>query len=225
MKIYNLEKNYEKFNLNIEKMEIPLGNTYGIIGPNGCGKSTLVKLISGTIKADNGNIDYGNIDDKDITMVPRKPYMMNDSIYNNLVYPLKLRKKELFKDRIDYYLKIGGFLGREDQYAPGLSGGEMQKLALIRAMIFSPKITLIDEGFSNLDIESTLLFEEEILRKQKEDKSTWIIVSHQISSISRLCDYIFFIWDGKLLIEGTKNDILHKSSLTELKKYLQTVSI
>lgn len=225
MKIYNLEKSFENFKLSIEYMDIPTGKIYGIIGPNGCGKSTLVKILSGTLKQDKGRVDYENISNKDITMIPRKPYMISDSIYNNLIYPLKLRNINIEKEVLEEYIKMAGFENNTEKYAPGLSGGQMQKLALIRSMIYSPSITIVDEGFSNLDIESTFLFEEEILKRQKNNSSTWIIVSHQISTISRLCDHIFFMWEGSLILEGSKDELLYNPKSEKLKKYLQTVSL
>ncbi|QQK09048.1 ATP-binding cassette domain-containing protein [Miniphocaeibacter halophilus] len=225
MKIYNLKKTFENFTLSIDDLHIPQGKIYGIIGPNGCGKSTLVKIIANTIKKDSGKIDYEGLTSKDITMVPRKSYMIHDTVYNNLVYPLEIRNIKPRREIVDEYLKLADFNNEANKYAPGLSGGQMQKLALIRAMIFSPKFTIIDEGFSNLDIESTFTFEKEILKRQKENPATWIIISHQISSVSRLCDYIYFMWDGKVIAEGDRENMIYNPKIPELKRYLQTVSL
>ena len=220
MKISNLIKNFDKFSLNIKSLELPEGKIYGLIGPNGCGKSTAMKLMAGVIQPHSGTIDYEGLIPRDITMVLRKPYLLHDTVLRNLIYPLKLRKITPDTDVIEHYLSITGLQHYRNDYALTLSGGEQQKLALIRALIFSPKMIFVDEAFSNMDIESVAFFENYILKKQKEHPITWVIISHQLSNIKRLCDYTFFMHNGEIAASGNTGDLLSNPEGDELKQYL-----
>ena len=227
MKIFDVKKCFankkNRFSLHVESMTMQTGKIYGIIGANGCGKTTIMKIISGLITSDSGQIDYEGLTTRDITMVFRKPYLLHDTVLKNLLYPLALRKLTPNSAEVEYYLKIADLQDVQDEYAPALSGGQQQKLALIRAFIFSPKFIIIDEGFSNLDIESTGLFEQLILDRQetKENQTTYLICAHQLSHIKRLCDYIFFMHDGKIEEEGTSDEILLSPKCQYLKEYLK----
>jgi len=207
MKISNLTKNYENFALTWQKDVCFEKKVYGIIGSNGCGKTTLMKIIAGLVTLDSGTIDYGHLTPKDITMMFRKPYMMNDTVYRNLIYPLTLRNIKPDPNTVEHYLELAGLSDKKKQYAPSLSGGEQQKLSFVRALIFSPKVILIDEAFSNMDIESVALFENYILQSQNKSPRTWIVISHQFSTIERLCDHVFFMKKGNVEAEGDANHI------------------
>ena len=223
MKISDLRKSFERFSLHIEDLDIPGGRVYGIIGPNGCGKTTAMKLMAGIIEPDSGHIDREGLSPQDITMVFRKPYLLHDTVIHNLVYPLKIRKIKPDGDQVDYYLEMAGLQDIRDQYALGLSGGEQQKLSFIRALILSPKLIFVDEAFSNMDIESVARFEEHILNLQKTKPATWMIVSHQLSNIKRLCEFVYFMHDGRIKVSGPPDEVLPAPEDDDLKQYLQYV--
>ena len=220
MKIFDLVKTYDEFNLKIDKLDIGHGKIHGLIGPNGCGKSTLLKLMAGLLKPDLGNINYLGLTNRDITMIPRKPYFLHDTVYKNLIYPLKLRKINPDSSVIEFFLELAGLISKKNQYAPSLSGGEQQKLALVRAFIFKPKLILLDEAFSNLDIKSTSVFEEYILKRHQQEASTYVIISHQLSQIKRLCNSVVFMDEGKVEVSGSVEEVLEKAENESLKKYI-----
>ena len=221
MRISNLKKAFEKFSLHIEDLDIGQGMINGLIGPNGCGKTTLMKMMAGITPPDCGHIDYDGLLARDITMVFRKPYLLHDTVLRNLTYPLAIRKIVPDMGRVDHFLDIAGLQGSRNQYALSLSSGEQQKLSLIRALIFFPKLIFIDEAFSNMDIESVAFFEDYILDMQKSKPITWVIVSHQLSNIKRLCEYVYFMHDGAINASGPTDDILLEPRNPELKRYLQ----
>ena len=223
MKISDLTKRFDKFSLCIEKLDITEGRIYGIIGPNGCGKTTAMKLMAGIVPPDSGHIDYEGLTPRDITMVFRKPYLLHETVANNLIYPMKIRKIKPDKEQIERLLEMAGLQNYRDDYALALSGGEQQKLSLVRALIFSPKLIFVDEAFSNMDIESVAFFEDYILNTQKTKPMTWVIVSHQLSNIKRLCEYVHFMHDGRIKVSGAPNDILPAPEDADLKRYLQYV--
>jgi len=193
IKASGLRKSFGRFSLHIEDLQLYDKQIYGIVGPNGCGKSTITKMLARLIKPDAGTINYGSLNMQDITLVPQKPYMMHDTVMANLTYPLKIRKVKPDKKLIDHYLELAGLQDLKQAYAPGLSSGEGQKLALIRAMVFSPKIIFVDETFSNMDNKSRTKFEKYILESQAKSPITWVIISHQFSVIERICDYVFYM--------------------------------
>jgi len=223
MKIFKLKKDFEKFSLNIDSLTVPEGSIYGIIGSNGCGKTTVMKLMAGILPPDSGLIDHEGLTAREITMIFRKPYLMHESVLKNILYPLKIRKLKPDMQYIEHLLELSGLKELRDEYALTLSGGEQQKLSLIRAVVFSPKLIFIDEGFSNMDIESVTVFENLILEMQKREKITWVITSHQLSVIKRLCDRVFFMHNGEIKAQGTTDEILQSPELPELKQYLQHV--
>jgi len=225
MKISNLSKKFDTFHLDWQRTDIFENKIYGIIGANGCGKTTLMKMIAGLIKPDKGYIDYDGLTSRDITMVFRKPYLMQDTVYQNLIYPLSIRKIKPDQDQIHAYLQMAGLERSHRQYAPSLSSGEQQKLSLIRAFIFSPQIILIDEAFSNMDIESVSLFENHILKMQGDKPITWIIISHQLSNIAHLCDHVYFLHKGRVEAEGTVDEVLFHPQNQNLQKYLRFQTI
>ena len=90
------------------------------------------------------------------------------------------------------------FSKRRKQRAKSLSGGEQQKLAFLRAIIFKPKLVITDEAMTAMDMDSLDLFEQTIIEEQKREKSIWIIISHQMPHIERLCKNIYSIRDGKV---------------------------
>jgi ABC-type multidrug transport system ATPase subunit len=224
----SLTKTQGVFSLSIDSLEIRQPGIYGLIGPNGCGKSTTAKIIAGILPPDSGTVSI-SLDPRDITMVTQKPYIMDDTVYNNLAYPLKLRGEKNHTSLCDEYLGKIGFLERKNQRARGLSGGEKQKLALLRAMIFNPQLIILDEAMTDLDLDSLDMFENMIL-EQKE--RTWIIISHQLAHVRRLCGYIFFMANGRLEAEGPAKELLrlpsagdvpqaHSSTNAEVRRYLK----
>src|SRR5215469_4499402 len=107
MTLARIEKKKGDFSLCIDKLDIPGPGIYGIVGPNGAGKSTLAKLMAGLLEPDRGSIDTGGLGPRDITHLSRKSYMMDDTVYNNLVYPLRLRNiKPDPKLIVDYLEKM-----------------------------------------------------------------------------------------------------------------------
>jgi len=216
-----VKKNMGSFSLDIPVLDISKPLIYGIMGANGSGKTTTMRLLAGLLQPDQGEVDYMGKTPQEITMAFKKPYLMQATVYANLIYPLSIRGIKPKASEVEAYLELAGLQELRDQYAPSLSGGEQQKLSLIRALIFSPKVILIDEGFSNMDLESMSAFENHILDKQKEDPVTWVIISHQLSDMKRLCDYVYFMHDGKVEAEGSVDEMLHNPETSNLKRYLR----
>ena len=199
MRITELRKKVGKTDLYIEDLKIESGMIHGLVGPNGCGKTTLLKLIMGITEPDSGTVDLEGLEPTDITMMSQRPYLMHANVYDNIVYPLKIRGQQIDAKKIDELLERVGLLDIKDQYAGSLSSGERQKLSFLRAIVFKPKMILMDETMSNLDQESEALFKEMILERHREDGSTWLIVSHQWDEMNDLFDRVHHMEKGRIV--------------------------
>ncbi len=199
MRITELRKKVGKTDLYVEDLKIESGMIHGLVGPNGCGKTTLLKLIMGITAPDSGSIDYEGLRPSDITMMSQRPYLMHASVYDNIVYPLKIRGEKIDAAKIDELLERAGILEIKDQYAGSLSSGERQKLSFIRAIVFRPKMILMDETLSNLDADSEKLFREMVMERHREDGSTWLIVSHQWDEMNELFDKVHHMEKGRIV--------------------------
>ena len=222
MVLTGIEKKQGDFSLCIERLVISGPGIYGIVGPNGSGKSTLAKLMAGLLEPDRGSIDTEGLGPRDITLLGRKPYMMDDTVYNNLAYPLRLRGIKPDPKLTASFLARMGFSQRGKQKARSLSGGEQQKLAFLRALIFKPRLIIADEAMTALDIDSLDLFERAILESQKNDPIIWIIISHQMPHIRRLCGHVFFMYSGRIETEGSVEEIFSGASNPHLEQYLRS---
>lgn len=225
MKITDLEKRIGDFALQIPSLNIEEGAVHGFVGGNGSGKTTLAKLIMGILPLDRGMIDFGELTPMEMTMTSQRPYLLHASVYENIIYPLKIRRAKIEEKVVDELLELCGLLGKKNQYARSLSSGERQKVSLIRALIFNPKLVIIDETLSNLDMESVELFEEMIIQIQRENPRTFILISHQLPHLYKMCDHVHFFSNGRLVESGTADEIFLKSKNEIVRNFLKTQMI
>ena len=207
IQIENLTKTYgEKKVLDIEGLNIKREKITGIIGPNGSGKSTLLNIIAGLDDKYGGNIKYnGKPIDKGIrenmTLNFQTPYLFRRSVYKNIAYPLKLRGEsdDLIEKKVLEMLKTLEIEDLKLKIGSRLSGGEGQKVALARSLVFNPDLLLLDEPTSNIDPEYIDHMEGAILRYNKENKATVVIVTHNIEQAERVCDNIIKLERGRVI--------------------------
>lgn len=204
MKITDLEKNVGSFQLKIDDLYIQTGLIHGLAGHNGSGKTVLLKLIMGILTPDRGEIDLEGMDRRAMTMMSQRPYLLTESVYDNIVYPLKLRKIKPDDTRIDELLERTGLLTQKNQYARSLSSGERQKLSFIRAIIFEPEFIIMDETLSNLDPDSERTIVDIIKEIQLTRPATWLMVSHGQDVREELCDIIHYMEKGRITDEVVK---------------------
>ena len=158
----------------------------------------------GILEPDRGTIDLEGMDRKNMTMMSQRPYLLTGSVYDNIVYPLKLRKIKPDEAEIDSFLERTGLLAQKNQYARSLSSGERQKLSFLRAIIFEPEFIIMDETLSNLDPESERAIVEIIKEIQSERPVTWLMVSHGRDVREELCDIIHYMEKGRITDEVIK---------------------
>lgn len=216
LEIKALQKNYgDKLVLNIEHLMIPEGVITGIVGPNGSGKSTLMRIIAGLDKEFEGCTLYDGKPfneeiQKNMTMVFQKPYMLRGSVFDNISYPLKLRgvEKSKLKQKMEAVIKLLQLEPIINQRANTLSGGEIQKTALARAIVFEPRLLLLDESTANIDPQSILVMENVIRYMNQNFDTTVVMVTHNIRQLQRLCSHTIFMNQGKAAQQGQTEDLL-----------------
>lgn len=205
-------KSYPHFTLKVERLFLEEEKVYFLLGPNGSGKTTLLRILSGLDKPDNGKVlfkgqDVHNNHIKiypELTFIPTNPYLFKGSVIDNIAYGLRLKglsKKEVEKriKGLCERLKVSDLLEKD---AKKLSSGEAHIVALIRSLVLFPKLLLLDEPTSNLDIEKAKLLEEVILEYKKEYKITLLWSTHNIFQAQKLADDIFYLWKGKIIEEN-----------------------
>jgi phosphate transport system ATP-binding protein len=210
----------ETMALNQITMSIYANHVTAFIGPSGCGKSTLLRCfnrmndlvgninIEGRIKLDGEDIYGTNFDiislRRRVGMVFQKPNPFPLSIYENVVYGLRIagiNKKSILDEVVERSLK-GAALWEEakdrlNEGALQLSGGQMQRLCIARAIAVNPEIILMDEPASALDPIATAKIEELIFELKKD--YTVLIVTHSMQQASRVADYTAFLYMGELI--------------------------
>lgn len=233
IEIKDLSKSYgnkevlKNINLTINDNEI-----VAIIGKSGCGKSTLLRCISrlenitkGSIYIDNENIN--NIKDyyKKVGMVFQNFNLFeNLNVLDNLILaPVKLKlmtKDEAIK-KAKNYLKDIGLINKIKEYPKNLSGGEKQRVAIIRALMENPKIILFDEPTSSLDPQMT----QEVLDLMKRLSNlniTIIVVSHEMNFIKEFAQRIIYIDNKKVISDASTNDTFNTNN-ENLKEFLKDI--
>lgn len=216
--LHHITKKFaDKTVLNIEQLELNAGMVTGIIGPNGSGKSTLMKIIAGLDKEYTGllHIEGQEINQeisKNMTLVFQKPYLINTDVYNNIAYPLKIRgiSKVEIKNKTEKMIELLQLKEIIQQNARTLSGGEMQKVALARAIVFEPKLLLLDEPTSNIDPKTMQLMENAIKYINQSCNTTVVLVTHNIRQLQRVCSHAVFMQEGKVAEQDFVKNVLNK---------------
>ncbi|ATD54119.1 ABC transporter ATP-binding protein [Clostridium chauvoei] len=219
----NIEKSYEKGNIVIDNLNFTInsGEFVTLLGKSGCGKTTLLKLINGIIKADKGNvvIEGKEINNWDIIELRRNigyviqqaglfPHM---TIEDNIGYVLNMKKipKEEVDKRVRELINIVG-IDEEylKKYPRELSGGQKQRIGVARALASNPDIILMDEPFGAVDEITRKSLQEEIKKIHRELKKTIIFVTHDIEEALSLGTKVVILDKGKIILQGTAKDMV-----------------
>ena len=189
-----------------------------LVGPSGSGKTTIMKLITGEIRAKSGKIIVNDFDMRKINRrkLPKvrktlgivfQDYRLieNMNVYDNVAFAMRVigaRRKEI-RERVPYVLDLVGLAGREKRMPDELSGGEQQRVAIARALVNNPRMIVADEPTGNLDpvrsLELMLLLE-----KINEMGTTILVVTHEKELVNALAKRVIAIDNGKVISDTKK---------------------
>jgi NitT/TauT family transport system ATP-binding protein len=168
---------------------------FGIIGPTGCGKTTLLHIIAGLEKPTHGGVEF--VGEKRtrsmVSMVFQDSALMPwRTVEENVPLGPEFRKEQpsLYRRLTQFFLEMVRLLDFSAARPHELSGGMKQKVALARALANDPEVILMDEPFANLDAQTRMLLREELLRIWENDKKTVILVTHNLEEAVILCDRV-----------------------------------
>ena len=253
LKVLNIKKSYTqkkflkksvKIVLNDVSLSLEQGKCVGIIGESGSGKSTLGRIITGIEKADSGVVEFEgkNIHQKenrnmknDISVVfqnyvssvnPR--FSVAQIIAEPLIISSQVNRSKIDKNKIDEevkkMIKIVG-LSEEflERFPHELSGGQLQRVCIARAIVTKPKFILLDEAVSSLDVSTQVEILDLLQKLKKEYNLSYIFITHDLLTITYICDSVIFFKDGK--IEEKIDDIRNLKNIKKdySKKLLEAV--
>ena len=201
-----------------------------LVGPSGCGKTTLMRTIAGLEKPTSGSVKIGNKDvteeppwDGNVAMIFQSyalyPHM---SVYENIAFPLKARNvsgsdiDRRVKETANF-LQITDLLDREPKE---LSGGQMQRVAVGRAVIRSPEVFLMDEPLSNLDAKLRVHMRAELKQLQRELEVTTVYVTHDQEEAMTLSDDLMVIDEGNVMQEGSPTEVYRNPNNTFVARFI-----
>jgi ABC-type nitrate/sulfonate/bicarbonate transport system ATPase subunit len=177
-------------NLEVREQEF-----FGIIGPTGCGKTTLLNIIAGLEKATQGSVDFVGTQRTQsmVSMVFQESALMPwRNVEENVPLGAEFRHEQpsVYKRISHFFLEVVRLLDFAGAQPHELSGGMKQKVAIARALANDPEVILMDEPFASLDAQTRMLMREELLRIWERDKKTVILVTHNLDEAVMLCDRI-----------------------------------
>lgn len=213
IQLYNVEKYYgARAVFRGINLVVGSGEFVAVMGSSGSGKSTLLNLIGGMDVPDKGMITVdreviSSYTEEQLTTYRRQKVgfvfqffnlLPNITVYENIEMPLLLNGEEGYEEKISAYIRLVGLEGRDNDYPSALSGGEQQRVAIVRALIHEPGIILADEPTGNLDSRTGASIVELIRDAAGRDRKTVVLVTHN-EAVAEYAGRIIRIQDGTLL--------------------------
>ena len=228
IEVINLSKSYKtKKAVNNINFKINENEIVGLLGPNGCGKTTTIGMILGLLKPTSGQvlINGKNIENNKISILHKmnfiSPYIelpKKLTVNQNLIVYGKLYNIQNLKQRINFLsekLRLGDLL---DKITGELSSGQKNRVSLAKALINDPTVLLLDEPTAALDPE-TADFIRTFLEKYKEEKKISVLLaSHNMDEVKRLCNSVMMMKDGNIVDSGTPEDLIRKYGQKNLEE-------
>ena len=228
IEVINLSKSYgnkeavKNINFRVNENEI-----IGLLGPNGCGKTTTIAMILGLLKPSNGKVlvNEKNIENNRISLLHKmnfiSPYIelpKKLTVMQNLIVYGKLYSVKNLNNKIEYLankLRLEDFLKK---ITGELSSGQKNRVSLAKALINDPSVLLLDEPTASLDPETGDFIRTFLENYKKENKISVLLASHNMSEVKRLCDSILMMKDGIIIDKGKPDELINKHGRQNLEE-------
>ena len=226
--VNNLSKNFSSFEA-VKKISFSINGSeiLGLLGPNGCGKTTTIGMMLGLLKPTSGEVIINglNVENNRINLLKKmnfiSPYIelpKKLTVKENLMVYGKLYSVNNIKNRIDYLtetLRLSEFINKK----PGeLSSGQKNRVSLAKAVVNDPDILLLDEPTASLDPETGDFVRTFIEKISSEKKMSILLASHNMNEVKRLCKSILMMKDGKIIDRRTPSEIINKHGKKNLEE-------
>jgi ABC-2 type transport system ATP-binding protein len=221
-KSYNQKDAVKKINFKVNENEI-----IGLLGPNGCGKTTTIAMVLGLLKPSNGQvlINGMNIENHRISLLHKmnfiSPYIelpKKLSVKQNLIVYGKLYSVKNLNDKIELLaneLRLKNLLGK---ITGELSSGQKNRVSLAKALINDPKVLLLDEPTASLDPETGDFIRAFLENYKKENKISILLASHNMNEVKRLCVSVLMMKDGVIIDKGKPDELIKKHGRKNLEE-------
>ncbi|MDR0424693.1 MAG: energy-coupling factor transporter ATPase [Clostridiales Family XIII bacterium] len=225
---------YESLALDKVNMEVADGEFAGLIGHTGSGKSTLVQHLNGILKPDSGQIFIGDVDitakGVKLTEIRRKIGLLfqypeyqlfEETVYKDVAFgPLNLGiSEEEAEQRVrDALSTVGLDFGKFAERSPfELSGGQKRKAAIAGVIAMKPEVLILDEPTAGLDPKSQADIFDMMARIRAEERIILILISHNMGDVARVCDKVFVMENGRIVLEGPPSEVFSQGELLKSK--------
>ncbi len=228
IEVLNLSKSYKtKKAVNNISFKIDENEIVGLLGPNGCGKTTTIGMILGLLKPTSGQvlINGKNIENNKISILHKmnfiSPYIelpKKLTVKQNLIVYGKLYNIKNLNERINFLsekLRLGDLL---DKITGELSSGQKNRVSLAKALINDPTVLLLDEPTAALDPETADFIRTFLEKLREEKKISVLLASHNMDEVKRLCNSVMMMKDGNIVDGGTPEDLIEKYGQKNLEE-------
>lgn len=229
LEVNNVSKSYKKKTV-VNKLNffIKKGEIYGLLGPNGSGKTTSIQMITGITKANSGNIKIHNLEvqsnqikiKKLIGVIPDSDDLLDDlTIKEYLQFISSVREipKKAADQNIERWLQIMELTSHKNKMLGSFSHGMRKKVQIVSALLHHPSILIVDEPTNGLDPDMIIFFKE-ILKKLRLKNISILLSTHHLAFAQDLCDTVHLIKEGKTIIQGNLEKIMAHANESSLER-------
>ena len=229
LKVTNLTKKYNSLvALDRLSFSIKFGEVMGLLGPNGCGKTTTIGIILGLIEQSSGNvfIDNEKLTKKNRSKILKKvnfasPYVelpKRLTVSQNLRIYARLYNVKKINDKVSQLIEELELQEIANKLTGELSSGQRTKVSIAKSLINNPKLLLLDEPTASLDLYISDMMRSYLEKYKKNNKVSILIASHNMQEVDRLCDKVIMLNRGKKIESGTTKEIISKYDGFSLEK-------
>lgn len=226
-----LQRQLGSFRLEIASFDVQRGEVMGLIGPTGAGKTTLLRLLAGLDLADSGQLLFdgqlisGSQLDLEtrrrMTLVPQNPLLLTGTVRHNVEFGLRLRGSLQPDNAVDKVVEGLGLSAIADQSSATLSGGQVQLVALARALVLRPDVLLLDEPTAHLDPAHVDMAEKMIEQVQQQCQTTVIWATHNHFQARRVTDRTGLLLNGELVEVNDTQEIFSQPADSRTAEFIQ----
>lgn len=210
-------------------LTINQGEFVTIFGESGAGKTTLLRVLAGLAQTQEGYLEYQNrvwFDSQKKINLPAQQRQIGFVFQESTLFPQMTVRQNLeyatvpsSRKNIDEWLNLLGLKNLEYQKPDQLSGGQKQRVAIVRALLRQPKLLLLDEPLSDLDHQSRLNLQDEIIKIYKKTGITTILVTHDLAEVFKLSTRVFLLQEGRIVKSGSPQEVFINNDLSGKFKF------